>query len=537
MKRYCGKALLFVIWSLLALFVFWQYNPVQRKLDADASFMLYAGQQILRGHAPYASVGIVKLPLSPLVAAAGIAAGRVLALDDILGGRLGFWLCAGASVGMVYLIGAGVVSQRKCQTSHVKRHLYGSLGAAILLGSHALGIQVAEGPEAKLLLILAGMLSVWLIAQRRWFWAGAMGVLAFLTWQPGLIFVATALLAPIVEPREKRQGAWARALAGTIAPLLIVAAYLAVNDALDAMWRQAFAANMLYLTEKKVSVGLGGIVAANAVKVWNVALECSGAEAPLMALGLVGMLGSAVALFWRVWRTRDAHDFLKAFPLVLTGATLLAFTLLDLQKCSDLVVLLPYLALGAGGAIYLLVLGIAHATARTWNGNPVRFTNVFGAFTVGVILLWGAQDAFAVPPQTGLAHQRALAQEIAAQLAPTDRMQQFGDAVFLVILRRENATRYIHLGEKQGRGILLAEEMTIDALIQQLRAANPRLITLSRAKTKDWAAPLYEWIAQNYVLQTSYGASEGGTLKETDVWWRNTPPQDGIPESDKGQTQ
>src|SRR5438552_581083 len=96
---------LFILWTLFALVVLWQYDPVQRKLDADASFMVYAGQQILRGHAPYVGVGIVKLPVSPLVAALGIAMGRTFGLDDILAARLAFWLCAGLTVGAVYLVG------------------------------------------------------------------------------------------------------------------------------------------------------------------------------------------------------------------------------------------------------------------------------------------------------------------------------------------------------------------------------------------------------------------------------------------------
>src|SRR5262245_5962858 len=98
-----------IAWSCFACIVLWQYDVINRKLDADASFMLYAGQQILRGHAPYVGVTIVKLPVSPFVAAIGIGMGRMFGLDDILGGRLAFWLCASVSVGAVFLLAARFV--------------------------------------------------------------------------------------------------------------------------------------------------------------------------------------------------------------------------------------------------------------------------------------------------------------------------------------------------------------------------------------------------------------------------------------------
>lgn len=99
-------------------------------------------------------------------------------------------------------------------------------------------------------------------------------------------------------------------------------------------------------------------------------------------------------------------------------------------------------------------------------------------------------------------------------------MQQFGDTLLLIVTRRENATRFVHLGEKQGLGILTAEGVSMEQLIEQLRDANPRVITLSRAKGKAWAQPLYAWLEANYRLDSTYGASEGGTQKEMDVYLR-----------------
>lgn len=505
-----------LFWTLLALVVLWQYDPLQRKLDADASFMVYAGQQILRGHAPYVGVGIVKLPVSPLVAALGIAAGRLFGLDDILAARLAFWLSAGLTVGAVYLVGAQLAGRSRsrnviiAETSNV---LMGSFAAVILLSTQDLGVQVGEGPEAKLPMLCAGMFCVVLLARQKFFGAGIAGALSFMAWQPGLIFIVAALLASFAASDGKR--AAGQTLAGAALPIALIGAYLAWNGALASMFRQAFGANANYLGEKKVAAGILSVLFGNVSKVWEVSLACSPTESPLMALGYLGMIGGAIFLIWKMIRTRSAQTFLTAFPLVLSGAALLSFSLLDLQACSDVIPLLPYLALG-GAAIFVAVLALVF---RGLEGRP-RLAVGVGILVLLLLLIYGTRDAFVQPRQNGLPQQRELVDELAARLRPTDRVQQFGDTVFLVMTRRENATRFVHLGEKQGLGILTAEGVSMNGLVEQLQAVNPRVITLSRAKDKEWAQPLYDWIESRYTLGTSYGASEGGTRKDTDVWWR-----------------
>ncbi len=514
----------------MAFLVFWQYDPVRRKLDADASFMLYAGQQILRGHAPYVGVGIVKLPVSPLVAATGIAAGRVVGIDDILAGRIAFALSAAVSVGTVFFIGAQFFQEGKeLRTTaagetyldnalDTKRALFGSFAAAVLLSYAALGVQVAEGPEAKLPMIAAGLISIALLARKHFFAAGIAAALSFMAWQPGLVFIAAALVCALVG--RGRRKALVHAAAGVALPLVLIGAYIALNGAFASMLRQTFGANANYLGDKKVAAGLASVVVGNVTKIWDVSVACSPPDFPLVLLGYAGMLCGAGWLVWRLFKTRDAGLFLAAFPLLLSGVALFGFSLLDLQACSDVVVLLPYLALGAAAVLFLVTVGVARLLARVL--DETRALRVAGLMLVLAVTFFGAADALRVPPQNGLPLQRELVNELAVQLEPQDVVQQFGDTVVLVVTGRENATRFVHLGEKQGLGILSSEGVSMDGLVQQLQAANPRLITLSRAKNKEWAAPIYAWIEANYVHGISYGRTEGGTQAETDVWWRKS---------------
>lgn len=528
--------LLAVAWFALALVVLWRYDLVGHKLDADASFMLYAGQQILNGRAPYVGVAIVKLPVAPFVAAAGIAAGRAFGLDDILSGRLAFWLCAAAAVAASYVVGAqlgralarsAVSDDAATPRARVAGWLLGALSAGLLLGAQAFGLQVAEGPEAKLPMIAAGLVALALAGRWQWGVSGAAAALSFLAWQPGLIFVPAVLLAswisPVASGPASRPAQWRAllwTLAGVALPLLAVGLYLAANGALDDMVRQAFGANANYFGEKKIGVGLAGVIAANARKVWAVSLECSVAVWPLTALHLAGAVGGSVALAALLWRRRERTLWRTGAPLLLSAAGLGGFSLLDLQKCSDLTPLLPYYALGGGA----LLLAVVWALARVWSartgGDACAAVSALGGAVALVITIYAVLVGFAQAPQTLLAQQRGVVAQIAAQLGPGDGVQQFGDTVLLVMTRRENATRFVHLGEKQGLGILTAEGVTLDDLIAQLAAANPRLITLSRAKSKDWARPLYTWIEAHYTLASSIAGPVGGFRQDLDVYWR-----------------
>ncbi len=514
---------------LLALFVIWQYDPQGRKLDGDASFMLYAGQQILRGNAPYKTVGIVKLPFSPFVAATGIAVGRAFGIEDALAGRYIFILCALLAVGATFLVGA-----------QLGGNLLGVLSAVALIGFQTLSIHAAKGPEAKMPMIAAGMVCVWLLAKRKWFAGGLAGALAFLTWQPGLIFVACALLAPILETRAQRTRAFLLSSGGVALPLALVGIYFAAHDALQPMFAMTFGANNNYFQNKKVAAGLTNVIVSNAQRLWMVTNKCTVTEPALLYLGWLGMLGGSAFLAWRVgktffakknaaetiqrnsWLEKNRALLLNTLPLFISGAALVGFSLIDVQSCMDFVPLMPFFALGVGIVLAFAVEKISAGIARTSPLPHARVLFILGALVSIAVLGYGIQDALKQKPQNGLAKQHKLVRKLTAALAPDDRVQQFGDATLFVMSGRQNATHFMHLGEKQGNGILAAEGVTMEKLVVLLEEANPRMLILSRARTKGWADVLFQWIETNYELRDTYRKADGGTRGRTDVWWRKS---------------
>src|SRR5207247_3385749 len=61
-----------IVLSALAALLFLRYDMLEQPFPPDTTFHVYAGQQILQGHAIYRDVGIIKAPLADFIAAFSI---------------------------------------------------------------------------------------------------------------------------------------------------------------------------------------------------------------------------------------------------------------------------------------------------------------------------------------------------------------------------------------------------------------------------------------------------------------------------------
>ncbi len=505
----CAALLLAFLW------VSWQYDPLQRKLRADPSIMLYVGQQILRGNPPYATVTIVKTPLTGILAATAIGAGRVLGWDDIFSARAGFMLLGGMLIVVTFFCGAALFSKRA-----------GLFAALALLGMDGISQRVTDGPSPKVPFILFGLAALWLTARKHWFLAGAAAGLSFLTWQPGAIFVVVVWFAVFLNARSEWKRAFAYAIVGALAPLALVALYLAANGALDAALKQTLGANASYFGASKVGAGILNVLRENAANVMRDAQQCFRHKELFMIFGAFGISAIGAHVLWRARRGHARELFLCA-PFLISVGALGAFTLVDFQSCADVLPFFPYFALSIGWLaamlITLLETRVKHLFAqRVESASPDAWFAPAATLLVCILLLsYGLAKVGRSGNADALAQQRAMAARVHARLDADESIQQFGDAVLLVLLQRENASRFIHLGDKQGAGILRAEGIEPAHLPSLLERAQPRVITLSRAKDQPWAQPLYEWIEKHYTLVEGYDAQSGGTPQVTEIYLSN----------------
>jgi hypothetical protein len=376
-------------------------------LTRDEAVYAYGGQQLTHGVPFYASVFDQKTPGAAYLAGLGDALGG---FDGI---RIAFFVCACLTVVAVYLLGL---------------ELWGSVlaalaGAVVFASFQGWAADALAGPDAKTPAILLAVLSLLLMRRRRWFWAGVCGALAFLFWQPLLIYLGVALAV------SRRRAV----VLGAAIPLVVTVAYFAAAGALGDFAQAAFAFPVegLHRTPETVGERLGHIAAVvhahyDPVLVWG---------------GLVLLVVLAALRRWWVG--------------LATLAAIAAFSALDFQGYPDVYPLLPYAALGIGGAV-----------ALAGRARPVA--------VVGLVVLVALSWTQFADDDT-LVAQRAEAAALQRMLEPGETLYALGDATPLVLTGRRNASRYIFLGSGVGRW---DQAHTHGGVIESLQRDDPAVVVL-----------------------------------------------------------
>jgi hypothetical protein len=490
-----SELLLFFFCALLALLVFAQYDLLHAPLLHDMSLQMYSAQLIARGLPPYVTVGLVKTPLTGIAGALMIFLGNLFGVWDVLAVRFGFWLLMGLGAGGMYLWTRTLFASRAA----------GVIAALTLLSFPLIGYNTVLGPQPKTLVMVAAIYAFYFLARAQWFWAGIAASLAFLAWQPAALLDGIVLWMPLLDADGKRLPAFARALAGAALPVLSIVAYLVVKGALSAALQDTFAANLTYLHNSNAQLSLPARVLENAARLGR-RLNPPGCfeDNRLAGAGLVGIaLLGAMPLWSGKWRAGLSRRMLPVFLYALLFA---GFALVDFQVCNDLMPFAPILALGVG---------MLAALAQRWlipRLSAHRALHV-SAVGLGVGLYFAATSGpvWLAPPEQNmrLDEQVARVNEIGEMLKPDDQVQQVGDALVLVVLKKQNPTKLIFFGPKTGTAILEQIPGGIVTVIRQLENAPPRLITLSHIQESDWSDDFIAWVEKHYTRLRDYDLFPG----------------------------
>lgn len=511
-----------VLWTIaLALFAALyslQYDILRQPLPYDTTYHIYAAQQMLIGHAIYRDVGIIKAPLSDFASAFAVMVARAIHISDIMGTRLMSLSVAMATVGAVYLAGKALFRARAA----------GVLAGIVMATWNFYGLRAVTGPEPKAFVILFALLAMVCIAQKRWGWAGVCAGLSTLSWQPALMMQAIAMflafVAPWLEPNRENARQMVQAglkgsgkvLLGFAAPLAVVGFYLVVNSALTAALNATIGANLFHFRYNQAVTPLFETVSQNWKEiVYNGVTYCffSKREQLLVGLGALGFLGMiAVQIVTRLRAKRWTLDMSIA-PLALYGLGFAAFTLIDFDYCPDLVPLMPVVALSVGWLGLLVARGVAALVARWDGGQPTatrlspQRAQLVTLIVLGIALaaLYGSDALGYRITSTTFLDQLDAVHTAETYLAPQDRVLSFGSAIVLIELRKDNASKILHLGSKSGLGILASEPGGVQGMIAALDADPPKLVTLARQNRQPWMDPFYTWLDQRYDQVTYNG--------------------------------
>jgi hypothetical protein len=432
---------------------------IDGNLSRDESIYAYAGQQLAAGVPLYDSIFDPKTPLAGALAGLGVAIAKAVGADEVHAIRVVFLLCGCLAVVAVYLLALSLW-----------RSVVAGLAAAVTLASFdGFAADAIAGPDAKTPGVLVAALSMLAMATRRWFWAGLCGSAAFLVWQPLGVYAAVAVVAaPLVTPSPGRGRAAGGAAAGAALPFAVAGAYFALAGSLSQAWQAAlvFPFTGVRRAPQPFEDRLRLIRDTVATDYGHTRL--------LFWLGLAALLALVVARL--VGPTRDLRHPL-VYAVAPTLAVLVAWSLHDFQGYPDVFPLLPYPALGVGGAVALLVRPRAPALRGAATAVALAAVAALG------VLTWSWYTD-AEPRGRSLTDQRADAAAL-ERLVGARRLYALGDPTPLVLTRRRNPSRFVYLGSGVGPWMLERTPGGLRGWEARLRRSRPAAIVLHA-----WRSPV-----------------------------------------------
>jgi hypothetical protein len=411
--------------SVLVAAALYSRFSINQLMSRDEGIYTYGGQQLAHGVPPYQSIFDPKAPLSTIIAGVCAFVARLLGRNDIYAIRAGFFVCALLTVLALFLL-----------VTRLFGSVLGGLTAAVVFAwNWPFAVDALGGPDAKTPAVLFAVVSMWLLAGRRWFWAGFAAALAVLVWQPMVGYALVAVLFPLVADRGRRLRAAGAALLGGAVPAVLTAGYFAVVGAFGDFIQSAvvFPISGVKRSPETMAHRLGKVV-----DVVNTYYGMGG------VLFWVGLALLAVLVVVHLVTNRSTPYDAWTSPLVLvvpvTFVFVAAYTATDFQSWPDLYPFLPYPAIGIGGAVALVTTWAA-ARMSAWVPTVV----VLVAIVLVSAVTW---VTFTDTPTNNRELPLQLSSACALdRLTPSGRLLlSLGDPVPLVTTHRRNPDRFIYLG-------------------------------------------------------------------------------------------
>lgn len=392
----------------------------------DEAIYAYAGQQMTHGRAPYVSIFDAKGPGSSMIAGAAAGLAHLLGVDDLHMIRLAFFACSLLTVLGVYLLAL-----------KLWRSVPGALVAAVVFASFkGFAWDASAGPDGHSPAVTFAVLAMWLAVGRRWFWAAFAGSLALLVWQPMAVYPLVVILAAGLCTPKERWRALAYAVAGFLTPLVATAVYFVSAGAFGKLVESAIVFPV---------TGYRGGHRPLGEQVSRIASVVYRAYGPLGALltwvGLVLIVALAVATIARApagWRAALREPLVLVVLLSLLAEA--AFALRNFISYPRAFPLLPYAAIGWGGAVAVLARRLADRPAA-------RRAVTAAALTLALALTVVSAQLFTADRHNNqeLVAERATACALNRIIVPGTPLYALGDPVPLVLTHRRNPDRFIYL--------------------------------------------------------------------------------------------
>ena len=475
--------MLVILIFLFSSAVMLMYRPFSQLEVGDCAIYDYIAQAILRGQVPYRDVADIKGPLAAHLSALAMLAGKLVGIRDIIAVRLLHVLMVGLLSAVTYLVG----------THYLKSRAAGVLAALVSLCFPLYIEMMVAGTQPKLPMMLFAMLSLLLIAKDRPFWSGVCSMLSCLCWQPGLMFTGVAVLIFSHYFSSWRDGRALKVLAGAAIPLVLVLGYFYLRGALGEMWAWTITYN--YTVFGPAAKKPFGEAADHLFKVMHRVFQPNIFLLILSALGLVGYLIERIV--GKVTQKIALKDpDLTADAVVIPPLIYLAFCMINIQSGPDLIPLVPFVGIFLG---WLIIKGGRLLSRKRQAGASSGSEVLVPFLTITIILMLVIYQAVFYRIQGWTLKDQDKAMEaVSLLLGPDDKIYVHGSVEILVLLGKANLNPYVFLDWGADDFAAARRGTNFAALVQEMDAQAPKLVSLSRLKKVNNRAELEQWVAEHY---------------------------------------
>ena len=478
---------LFLLTLILATLSVMPYQFWKQPSIIDRANWDYFAQVIARGGVPYRDVVNIKSPLSAYIGASAIVVAKPLGLRDVFAIRVVYLFLSSLTVGFTFLVAHDYFKSRRVAV----------LAGVIMMAFNLFGDANCGGVQPKTPMILFGLISLWAIQKDKPFTAGLAGMLAALSWQPGLLFVGVACLAFSRYLTRWRDLKAINLIAGAATPLAIFIVYFWWEGALrDVYWW-----NIEYNLTVDAPRGLRTIpgLVDRFTRLMKGAFR---SEWPYFVMSLVGL---AIA-GWRGLRggakgSMTRHiDNAPRHAVFIAPFIYFAFCTINIQGGVDLIPLLPFVAIFAGVAIVSVLDWGADLLSRT-KLRPPRSAVDAGAHAgvLALVLILSVADVLWVRIEfPTLKDQDKEVAEITSHLRAGDQIYVHGLAEILVLSGLPNADRHFFLDRGKDTYLDRVEPGGFAGWLERLKAKRPKVVAIERTKFVEHKDDFFDWVRADY---------------------------------------
>ncbi|MCW2968674.1 MAG: hypothetical protein JWM71_2446 [Solirubrobacteraceae bacterium] len=391
-------------------------------LSRDEAICAYGAQQWAHGVPFYTSIFDAKGPVSSALGGVAVWAASLVDFNDLTAIRLLFLAFACATAVGVYLLAARAWESR----------LAGIAAAVTFISFKGFALDAMGGPDPKTPGVCFAVASLTLLLHRRWFTGALLAGLAPLVWQPlgGYAVLAVAAAALGSESGERARSVL-RAIAGVLAPVVVTFGYYLAAGSLSDLVDGMIVFPLTGVEREPETLGHRLHVITSTVDLYY------GNTRVLLWAGLVIL---PALLAWGVARRHIAMKDPLVVAVAGSGLMVALFTVSDFQGYPDLFPLLPYAALGIGGAVGLGVRAVPTGRARQLAGGLG-----IAATAVLVLLTWHSYTTAAHGHELLRSTQQASADRLSRLADPNGTIWALGNPAVLVFSHRRNPSRFVYL--------------------------------------------------------------------------------------------